>query len=278
MGFWINLSNRGRWAMNFPTVIICDTPWQRDAAYRLGRRLNLPVVDSNPGPSAIRLLLTSHRLELHYPELGGSIFTDFVNGAMGYRRPREKASQQPLARAIGCKQSACPTVLDATAGLGRDAFILASFGCSVVLVERSPVIAALLEDGLARAHQVLETAATAARMTLIQADSVTWMEKLNLEARPEVVYLDPLYPERRKSALVKKEMRLIRMLVEKDENAPFLLRTALECAQRRVVVKRPRLARPVQGPSPDFAIASKNTRFDVYLIGKKPQGLMKTES
>jgi 16S rRNA (guanine1516-N2)-methyltransferase len=252
----------------FPIVITPATPSQQDAAYRLAHRLKLPV-DSNPAPSAIKLCLTRHRLELHYPSLGGPLFTEFVGGAMGYRRRRDHVFKQPLARAIGLKQSVTPTVLDATAGLGRDAFLLAAWGCSVELVEQSPLIAALLEDGLNRARRTLETAAIAARMQLIQTGSIPWMGRLSPAHRPEVVYLDPMYPERRKSALVKKEMRVLHALIEKDETGPSaLLRAALECARQRVVVKRPRLALAIEGLPPDFAVVSKNTRFDIYLTGK----------
>src|SRR5699024_10204201 len=159
-------------------------------------------------------------------------------------------------------------VLDATAGLGRDAFVLASLGCQMSLVEQSPIIVALLKDGLERARQVPETALVVARIALVQANSITWMAKLSAQEIPEVVYLDPMYPERRKSALVKKEMRLLRTLVGSDENAPLLLKAALACARSRVVVKRPRLAPAIAGPKPNFAIRSKNTRFDIYLTRK----------
>jgi 16S rRNA (guanine1516-N2)-methyltransferase len=216
----------------------------------------------------MELALTTQRLELRYPNLGSPIFVDFVKGTMGYRLRREGRKQQPLARAIGLKGSIYPDVLDATAGLGRDAFVLASLGCRMLLVEQSPIIGTLLEDGLERARQAPETALVAARITLIQANSIDWMGKLKAHDFPEVVYLDPMYPERSKSALVKKEMRLLRALIGKDENAPLLLKAALECARRRVVVKRPRLAPVIEGPKPNFTLESKNTRFDIYLTHK----------
>lgn len=215
--------------------------------------------------SPIQLVQTAERLELRYPKLGGPLYVDFVSGPLGYRCRRGEGRRQPIARALGLKSNACPEVLDATAGLGRDAFILASLGCRVLLIEQSPIIAALLKDGLERARQVAETAPVAARMTLLQANSITWMTGLSTPNRPEAVYLDPMYPERSKSALVKKEMRFLRTLAGRDETAPLLLQAALACAQQRVVVKRPRLAPAVEGPTPGFAIKSKNTRFDIYL-------------
>jgi 16S rRNA (guanine1516-N2)-methyltransferase len=254
-------------AANIPVVVVPDSPEQVDAARQLARRLDLPLIDPASDQSAMELALTAQRLELRYPNLGAPLFVDFVKGRMGYRR-RCEGRKQPLARAIGLKGSIYPSVLDATAGLGRDGFILASLGCRMFLVEQSPIIGMLLEDGLERARQVPETAFIVARITLIQTNSIEWMAKLSAHNCPEVVYLDPMYPERSKSALVKKEMRLLRALIGKDENAPLLLKAALECARQRVVVKRPRLAPAIEGPKPNFTLESKNTRFDIYLVRK----------
>lgn len=258
----------GRPSASLPVVIACDSPDQLGAAHRLADRLGLPLLASSLDGATTVLVVGAQRLEVRHPELGSPLYVDFVKGAMGYRRRRGEGRKQPLARAVGLKGRDRPGVLDATAGLGRDAFVLASLGCQVRLVEQSPIVGALLEDGLERARQTLETAPVAARMSLIQANAIEWMAKLDPQDLPEVIYLDPMYPERTKSALVKKEMRLLRALVGKDENAPLLLEAALQYARRRVVVKRPRLASPVTGPKPDFTIASKNTRFDVYLISK----------
>ncbi len=220
--------------------------------------------------ASIELVQTAQRLELRYPALGGPLYVDFVNGALGYRRHRGGGRRQPLARALNLRGNACPGVLDATAGLGRDAFVLASLGCGVLFIEQSAIIAVLLKDGLKRAYEAPETATIAARMELLQADSIAWMAQVNAQNRPEIVYLDPMYPERNKGALGKKEMRFLRTLVGNDENAPLLLRAALACAQQRVVVKRPRLALAVEGPRPNFTIKGKNTRFDIYLTHKEP--------
>ncbi|BAW79507.1 SAM-dependent methyltransferase family protein [Candidatus Nitrosoglobus terrae] len=213
------------------------------------------------------LVFVAQRLELRYPNLKSSIYIDFVNGAMGYRC-QHSGHKELLARAIGLKNNLHLNVLDATAGLGRDGFVLASLGCRVLLIEQSPIISALLEDGLARASQASKTALAADRITLIQANSIDVMMKLSAQDLPEVVYLDPMYPERTKSALVKKEMRLLRTLIGNDKNTPLLLKIALDCAQQRVVVKRPRLAPAIEGPKPDFMLEGKNTRFDVYLTHK----------
>lgn len=260
----------GKLVISPPIVVVPNMPEQIGAARQLAHRLNLPMGVHCPGQTPIELVQTAQRLELRYPALGGPLYVDFIRGALGHRRRRGEGRRQPLARALNLKGGICPKVLDATAGLGRDAFILASLGCRVFLIEQSPIIAALLKDGLGRACQVSEAAAATARMELLQADSITWMAKLNTRDRPEIVYLDPMYPERNQSALSKKEMRFLRALVGKDKNAPLLLQAALACAQHRVVVKRPQLALAVEGPMPSFSIKSKNTRFDIYLPRKEP--------
>lgn len=240
-------------------------PARRAEAATLTKRFNLSL-EQEISKSAYRLYLGSERLELQdlHPGAPGPVFVDFTDGKAEHRRT-SIGKQQALPKAIGLKSGHHPTVVDATAGLGRDACVLAALGCQITLVERSPVFAALLEDGLARARLNVKTATIVDRMRLVYGDSNAYLEQLDEVTRPDVVYLDPMYPHRTKSALVKKEMRFARAIVGDDEQAPILLATALKCARERVVVKRPRSAEPLAGPKPTVAIESKNTRYDVYV-------------
>ncbi|QSX30037.1 class I SAM-dependent methyltransferase [Shewanella cyperi] len=198
------------------------------------------------------------------PKLGG-ICVDFVSGAAAHRRKFGGGRGQSIAKAVGLKQGATPTVVDGTAGLGRDAFVLASLGCRMTLIERHPVVAALLEDGLRRAYQDPEIGPwMRERMTLLHGSSLE--ELARIEPRPEVVYLDPMYPHRDKSALVKKEMRVFQSLVGADTDADGLLAPALALASKRVVVKRPDYADDLDGVKPSTVIDTKKNRFDVYVI------------
>lgn len=205
-------------------------------------------------------------------DIGGSINVDFVGGKMGHRRRYGGGRGQPLAKAIGLKGGANPMVVDATAGLGRDAFVLASLGAQVILLERSPVLSALLEDGLNRALADREVSTIVhERMKLINTNAIEWLKEPTIEQQPDVIYMDPMYPHRNKSALVKKEMRYLREIVGEDEDASLLLHAALSCAKHRVVVKRPRTAPIVSGTilsnrRPNTAVESKNTRYDIYVI------------
>ena len=236
----------------------------------LAAELQLPLLTDHAVSSFTHLLvLTSDWLELRElgPHAPGPVYVDFVAGAAAHLRRFGGGRNQPLARAVGLKGNAAPVVVDATAGLGRDAFVLACLGCTVQLLERSPIMAALLHDGLRRARQDSELGSlVAARLSLELADGQDWLRRLAPERQPDVIYLDPMYPHRRKTALVGKEMRLLRQVAGADPDAPALLEAALGCARRRVVVKRPRLAPPLVGPPPTLHITAPNTRFDVYLL------------
>ena len=216
-------------------------------------------------PAPFALVLTEARLELRKldePKLG-AVYVDFIEGAVAHRRKFGGGRGQSIAKAVGLKSGAMPTVVDATAGLGRDAFVLASLGCRVTLIERSPVVAALLQDGLARAGQDPEIGPwVRERMQLLHGPAVETL--LALTERPEVIYLDPMFPHKQKSALVKKEMRVFQSLVGADLDADAPLPAALRTAENRVVVKRPDYAGWLNEHKPSMAVETKSNRFDVY--------------
>ena len=197
------------------------------------------------------------------PQAPGAVRVDFVEGAVAHRRLFGGGTGQMIAKAVGVQPGVRPQVLDATAGLGRDAFVLASLGCAMTLIERQPLIAALLEDCLARARQSAEVAPIAAQMRLLQGNAIELLSAWTDEA-PQVIYLDPMFPHRDKSALVKKEMRLVRPLVGDDLDAPALLAAALALASHRVVVKRPRKAPCIEGAKPSYVLEGKSSRYDIY--------------
>lgn len=215
--------------------------------------------------AAMALVMTGERLELRKrdePKLGG-IFVDFVEGAMAHRRRFGGGRGEAVAKAVGIKSGYLPAVVDATAGLGRDAFVLASLGCRVQMFERHPVVAALLEDGLQRGYQNAEIGGwLRERLTLIHASSLEGLSSLT--EKPDVVYLDPMYPHRQKSALVKKEMRVFQTLVGADADADGLLEPARRLAKKRIVVKRPDYAPPLAGIATQSAVVTKSHRFDIY--------------
>lgn len=222
----------------------------------------------------VLLFLDEHGLGLQLTGKGapGPVRAEFVSGKMGYRREHGGGAGQLVAKAVGLqKTKATLHVLDATAGLGQDAFVLASLGCRVTLFERNPVIHALLEDGLARAALNVDCAPIIERMTLREGSSIDWLSSAS-EGVADVIYLDPMFPHRDKSALVKKEMQVFRMIVGDDDDSERLLSAALAAATYRVVVKRPRKAPAIEGPEPATRIEGKSSRYDVYSIKALPTG------
>lgn len=193
----------------------------------------------------------------------GPVEVDFCGGAS---RHRLQGGAELVVKAVRGRSREPLAVVDATAGLGRDSFILASRGFAVTLLERSPVIAALLDDGLRRARECGDesVAAIAARMTLQCADAVHWLAAHDTD----VVYLDPMFPDLGQSALAKKEMRLFQQLALEQGDETALLQQARCAARLRVVVKRPRKAPPLAAQPADYALEGRSVRFDVY-VGKK---------
>lgn len=240
-----------------------------DKAKKLAKQWQLPYLGDiaaikNHPEMAFALQVNMQRLELcklDEPKLG-AICVDFVDGATAHRRKFGGGRGQDIAKAVGLKHGFTPNVLDATAGLGRDAFVLATLGCNVTMMERMPIVASLLADGLERAALSAEVNDITERMNLIHASSI---ENMTLAQQPDVIYLDPMYPHREKSAAVKKEMRVFQSLVGEDLDADNLLEPALALAKYRVVVKRPSYAPPLNNKKPSTSIKMKKNRFDVYV-------------
>lgn len=253
-------------ALSLAVSCVEETPILRDSALKLAKKLHLPMV----GPAEKEqndLLLIYTETGLHLQLKGktkGTLHIDFSSGTMTYKRLHGGGIKQPLARAVGIKPGKRPSIIDVTAGLGNDAFLLATLGCKVCMVERSPLLAALLQDGMDRASSDPKLKEIVSGITLIQGDARIVLEKL--EELPETIYMDPMYPHRRKSALNKQEMRIIRCIVGADEDAGQLLHAALLRAGKRVVVKRPKGAPRINDQIPTHVISMKNSRYDVYMV------------
>ena len=230
--------------------------------------LNLDITAINQTLSGLDYELKLSEVGLQLIKLDNS-FTplqiDFIAGKNRHRRLYGGGINQPLSKAVGIKLLGKPSVLDVTAGLGRDAFVIATLGCQVTMVERNPVIASLLCSALEQAETDEDAKVIIQRINLQAINSLHYLENLMTENLPEVIYMDPMYPHRQKSALVKKEMRIFRDVVGNDEDSAELLELACQKATRRVAVKRPKGAEFLAEKKPDVQIQSPNTRYDVYL-------------
>lgn len=152
---------------------------------------------------------------------------------------------------------------DATAGLGEDSFLLAAAGFRVVLFERNPVIAAMLEDALGRAAGQPGLAEIAARMSLVNRDSVEALGQLGFS--PDLVLLDPMFPAKQKSSAVKKKLQLLQCLEQPCTDEGALFDAARAVSPRKIVVKRPAHGPHLAGRKPSYALAGKAVRFDCYV-------------
>ncbi len=200
------------------------------------------------------------------PKAPGAVFVSFEGNAMVHRLKHGGGKGEQVAKAVGLNRVAAGhslSVLDGTAGLGRDSLILAALGCRVDMYERNPAVRQLLLDGLDRATMSLEVMDVTARMNLHEEDFIAASQALEDES-VDVVYLDPMFPERSKSALVKKEMRVFKQLIGCDDDADQLFEPAFRVAKHRVVVKRPKSAPFLAGQTPSLQMKGKSGRFDIY--------------
>ena len=235
-------------------------------AVELAENLRIPLLTGveTAGGSGLRLMLGENGLSLSLlGKKSGPLRVNFAGGKNAFRLAANRTVKQPLARAVGIGHGLRPSIFDATAGFGGDAFVFASLGCRVTMAERAPVVAALLADGLSRAAGDEKTAAIVARMRLMPGDAKKILSALS--PPPDCVYLDPMYPPGKNTAWHKKEMRLLRQVVGDDEDGAELLAVARAAATKRVVVKRPKGAPWLADARPSHAITMPSSRFDVYL-------------
>ena len=253
---------------NAKIIVTTNHEAQLPAAQALAKQLNLPLVAMNqitPNMADFALNFTPERLQLQEVSTTKShpICVDFLAAKLSFRLKHASKNNEIILKAVGIKNNHTPSVLDATAGLGQDAFLLAAKGCEVLMLERSAIIGALLQDGLRRYHHEQPTTI---KLALLLSSAQDYLKALTAN-QPDVIYLDPMYPPRVKSALGKKNMRILHELVGADEDASEILTLALQRANKRVVVKRPKFAQHLGLIKPDIIFASNAClRYDVYTI------------
>jgi 16S rRNA (guanine1516-N2)-methyltransferase len=185
----------------------------------------------------------------------GKLLLDFVTDTINYLRPLKLGKNELIAKAVGISKGYLK-VLDVTAGLAQDAVVLARLGCQVTAIERSPWIYPLLVDAKKRAKDL----DWINRIEFIRGDSL----KLLAHYQPEVIYMDPMFPEKKKTALPRKEMQIFRKVVGEDLDSEALLELSLKTASQRVVVKRP-LHAPELRPGVNHRFEGTSVRYDLYL-------------
>lgn len=251
------------------------SPEDLPLAAQLADRLEIPLLPDSVNPRDIAdadalLLVRDGWLSLQQTGRGapGPVTVAFGSAAMRHRR--KGGHNELLGRAVGAGKRPDLTVLDATAGLGRDSFVLADLGCRVLLCEREPLLVEMLRAALGRAAADDDPwlQGVVANMRLLPGDATT-VSAAEL-AIVDVIYLDPMFPPREKSSAVKKEMAFLQRLLASGPDsgsAEALLVWALQQKVARVVVKRPARAPVLAGRAPSHALSGKAVRYDVYTLG-----------
>ncbi len=243
-------------------VVLIDHAQDSLRALDVAARLSIPLCEHVPDTARFVMQLDDDGLSIqpNQPDAPAPLRAEFVAGKAAWRRGQGEL----IVKAVNIRGRASVTVLDATAGLGRDGFVLASHGFAVTLLERDPIVHALLADGIDRARAHDATREIAASISLYQADLLSWEPAS--DEKPDVVYLDPMFPQRRKSAKIKKEMALLQDFLREPSDERMLLERARQLANTKVVVKRPLKAEPLAGRKPSSQLRGRSTRFDVYPV------------
>nr|WP_241664504.1 class I SAM-dependent methyltransferase [Ningiella ruwaisensis] len=275
-------------ASDLKTVILIEDIGSISAherALALAKKTGFEVYKANPQNAARNF--TTAQWQLVFSEKGlalrltsesqwSDICIDFSSSALQYRKQHGGGKAEAIVKAVGINKQkssdALLRVLDCTAGMGTDSFVMACAGADVTMLERSVHIASLLEDALFRFEQSADPLSQ--RLRLIKEDAYHFLSLRALsedetQDKFDVIYLDPMFPHRKKSALVKKEMQAFQRLLGEDTDSERVLTLALQSANKRVVVKRPNSAAPLaceQKLKPSTEIRSKKHRFDVYVL------------
>lgn len=270
-----------------------------DAGFRIDGTVEFIVLISVDSTRLMRTRTALRHLNLyaqqaHDPDqkAAGTMTIDFTRGAIRHRQRFGGGKQQPIARATGISRVIPNYILDITAGTGTDAYVLASLGASVLMLERQPAISLMLTRALQLATVDSSSADAISRLNLVFADSADWMNTRLVtslqgatatqpdqpvfpsqirpanripDEAPDVIFMDPMYPVTRRTALARQPMQFLQLLAGPDENSTELLELARRLARKRVVVKRPISASEIGDIRPDTVVESAKTRYDIYL-------------
>ena len=243
--------------MNNEIVVCFEKGGQKDMAEVFARRIGAEISEK-PGP---KLTILFHAKGVSLTGYGLSYQGDFEN--MLHRVTNGRLQHEMLVRAAKSDKPGRKAI-DATAGMGEDAFLLAAQGYEVTLFEQNPVIAVLLKDALRRAkkHPVLKDIAS--RMNLVQDNSVEGMSKLLDPV--DVIYLDPMFPARQKSSLINKKLQLIQKLEPPCSEETDLFDAAISASPSKIIVKRPLKSEFLAGRKPSYTLNGKAIRYDCYAL------------
>jgi|APSaa5957512535_1039671.scaffolds.fasta_scaffold97713_2 16S rRNA (guanine1516-N2)-methyltransferase len=220
------------------------------------------IISFDDGPTRYRLQYIENKLSLIDTETTLSICVDFSSSDIQNRIDTHTA-KLPLIKAIEGKHKNKLTVIDATAGLGTDSFCIAAREHKVIAIEQSPIVYSLLFDGIKRAQKDINLTSIANKIRLTFGNASEVIPRL---PATDLIYLDPMFPDKAKSAKVKKNMQMLQIILGKNNDNSCLFQTAVSHAAKKVIVKRPKQSPFLGDTKPNSQLIGKTNRFDVYVI------------
>lgn len=239
-------------------IVVCiGKGGQRDMAESFAKRTGVPILDK-PGEN-LTVLFDAKGVSL--TGYGLTYQGDFEG--MLHRVSDGRLAHEMLVRAAKTTETDLKGI-DATAGMGEDAFLLAAYGYDMTLYEQNPVVAVLLKDALRRAKKHPQLKEIAGRMKLVEGNSVEEL-KTRVDA-VDLIYLDPMFPGRQKSGLINKKLQLIQKLEPPCSDEVELFEATIQAKPSKIIVKRPLKSPFLAGKNPTYELKGKAIRYDCYAV------------
>ncbi len=236
---------------------------ERGSAEKLARTLGVALTEDPKEAADADVLLRYAKNGLSFESEGQVLRGDFEN--LRHRLEKGRVDHELLVKAAKFKgEKEGLTAIDATAGLGEDSMLLAFAGFNVTLIERDPIIAALLKDTVRRGTRLRDLSEAAGRMTVVEGDSIEELPKLM--DPPDVILLDPMFPAKKNTGLVKKKFQMIYLLERQSMDEADLLKAAILARPRKIVIKRPAAGPFLGDMKPGYSLSGKTIRYDCIVL------------